>query len=44
MHEKEMLRRIAVAESKRRGWLPGFVWGLFLGAGIAFVMLEVIGP
>lgn len=35
MNEKEMLRRIAVAESKQRGWVPGFLWGMAVGLGVA---------
>lgn len=44
MNEKEMLRRIEAAEAKRRGWLPGFVWGLVTGAAAAFVSVIVVNP
>lgn len=39
VNEKEMLRRIAVAESKQRGWVPGFLWGLAAGLGAALLVV-----
>ncbi len=42
MNEKEMLRRIAAAESKQRGWMPGFVWGVMVGAGGLLAALLVL--
>lgn len=44
MHEKEMIRRIEAAEAKRRGWMPGFVWGLVVGAAGAFAAVLVVNP
>lgn len=44
MHEKEMIRRIEAAEAKRRGWVPGFVWGLVVGAAGAFAAVLVVNP
>lgn len=44
MNEREMMRRIEAAEAKRRGWVPGFIWGLVTGAAAAFTTVIVVNP